>query len=107
MNLPEPISGYFDADKALGGGAPTQVFTPTAVVFDEGRSHVGHEAIAAWWRGAKQKYQHTAVPIEFNERDALAEVRAVVTGRFPGSPATLTFVFGLEGGRISSLKIAP
>lgn len=106
MNLPAPINEYFDADKVPGGDAPTQVFTATAVVSDEGKSHVGHDAIAAWWRGAKQKYRHTAVPIEIKQGDARAEVRAVVTGQFPGSPATLTFVFGLEDGRINSLRIA-
>jgi hypothetical protein len=32
-------------------------------------------------------------------------VRARVSGNFPGSPAMLTFTFGLTGDRISELEI--
>lgn len=105
MNLPAPIIDYFEADKEPDGAAPVHVFTPDAVVTDEGQTHVGREAIAAWWRNTKDKYRHTAVPLDVIERDGVTEVRARVTGQFPSSPATLTFVFGLDGQSIGSLKI--
>lgn len=105
MKLPAPLQTYFDADKAGGDAAPLGAFAPDAVVKDEGRTHVGHHAIAAWWRAAKAQYRHTAEPCEILEEQGLTIVRARVTGRFPGSPALLTFAFLLGDGRIAALKI--
>lgn len=48
VKLPAPIQAYFDADKAAGTAAPSSAFAPHAVVRDEGRTHVGPDAIAAW-----------------------------------------------------------
>lgn len=105
MELPAPIQAYFDADKAAGNAAPTGAFAPDAVVKDEGRTHVGRAAIDAWWRAAKAQYRHTAEPCELLMEQDLTVVRARVTGRFPGSPALLTFAFLLADGQIAGLKI--
>jgi len=105
MNLPKPLQTYFEADKAGGEAAPLGAFSPDAVVTDEGRTHVGHDAIEAWWRAAKAQYQHTAAPCELREEAGLTLVRARVTGRFPGSPAMLTFAFLLANERIAALRI--
>jgi hypothetical protein len=105
MKLPAPVQTYFDADKAAGDAAPIGAFAPDAVVKDEGKTHVGPDAIEAWWRAAKAQYQHTAEPYEILEKRGLTIVRAKVTGRFPGSPALLTFAFQLEDGRIAALGI--
>lgn len=105
MKLPAPVQTYFDADKAAGDAAPIGAFAPDAVVKDEGKTHVGHDAIEAWWRAAKAQYRHTAEPCEILEERGLTIVRARVTGRFPGSPALLTFAFQLGDGRIAALEI--
>ncbi len=105
MKLPAPVQAYFDADRAAAETAPTSAFAPDAVVKDEGRTHAGHDAIEAWWRAAKAQYQHTAEPREILEERGLTIVRARVTGRFPGSPALLSFAFRLAHGRIASLEI--
>lgn len=105
MTLPAPVQTYFDADDAAGAAAPIGAFAPDAVVKDEGRTHVGHAAIEAWWRAAKAQYQHRAEPCGILEERGLTIVRARVTGRFPGSPALLTFAFQLENGRIAALEI--
>jgi hypothetical protein len=104
MNLPAHVQTYFDAD-AGDGAAPIGAFTPNAVVKDEGNTHAGHTAIAAWWRAAKAQYQHTAEPCEVTEAHDLTIVRAKVAGKFPGSPALLTFTFLLDDGRIAALEI--
>ncbi len=36
-----------------------------------------------------------------------ANLLAKVTGQFPGSPATMTFAFRIEGNRITGLEINP
>lgn len=105
MILPAPIRAFFDADADSTGAAPLGAFAPQAVVRDEGRTHVGHDAIAAWWRAAKAEYRHTAEPLEATEDHGRAFVRARVTGDFPGSPADLTFAFRVEDGLITGLEI--
>ena len=88
MNLPSPIRTYFDADESNDGEALIHAFAPDAVVNDEGQSYAGRQAIGAWWREAKAKYQHVIEPLEMDEMDDVTKVRAKVTGQFPGSPAT-------------------
>jgi len=105
MHLPFPIQTYFDADKGGDSDALIHVFTPDAVVMDEGRSHAGHRAINAWWRDVKTRYRHVIEPLEVARSGDFAKVRAKVTGQFPGSPAMLTFAFRLKGDRIAGLEI--
>jgi ketosteroid isomerase-like protein len=105
MNLPTSIQTYLDADERNDCEALLHAFAPDAVVSDEGQSHAGHHAIAAWWREVKAKYQHVIEPLEVDEKDDVTRVRATVTGRFPGSPVTRTFAFRLDGNRITALDI--
>ncbi len=106
MKLPAPIKVFFDAEKGTGDTAPVRAFAPDAVVKDEGKTHVGHDAIEAWWRAAKAQYRHRAEPREILEERGLTIVRAKVTGQFPSSPALLTFAFRLNDGRIAALEIS-
>jgi SnoaL-like domain len=101
MKLHSTIRAYFDAD----GASPLAAFAPDAVVADEGHRHTGHAAIDAWWRDAAAKYQAVAEPLEVNTKGDVHEVRAKVTGRFPGSPITLTFAFRMKDDRIAALEI--
>lgn len=101
MNLHPSIQAYFEADQSL----PLEAFSPDAVVEDEGHRHVGHASIEAWFLDYREKYQAVAQPLETTARDAAHDVRAKVTGQFPGSPITLTFSFQLESDRIAALKI--
>jgi hypothetical protein len=101
MKLNSSIRAYFDAH----GAPPLHAFTDDAVVADEGHRHVGHAAIDAWWRDVTAKYQAVAEPLEVNTKNDVHEVRAKVTGEFPGSPITLTFAFRMKGDRIAALEI--
>lgn len=105
MKMPAPVQAYFDADRSADGACPAGAFAPDAVVRDEGRSHTGREAIVAWWRAAKAEYRHRSEPCEILEEGATTTILARVTGRFPGSPALLTFAFRLDDGRIGALEI--
>ena len=105
MNLPSSIQTYFDADKSHNGEGLIHAFAPDAVVNDEGQSYVGHQAIDAWWREVKAKYEHVIEPLEISEKDDITRVRARVTGQFPGSPVTRTFAFRLKGEQIMGLDI--
>ena len=105
MKLPPAIRAYLDADKDVGGPAPIGAFAIDAIVKDEGKTHVGRKAIAAWWRAAKAQYQHTAHPREFSETDGRITILAEVSGKFPGSPAMLSFMFTLKDKEIAALEI--
>jgi hypothetical protein len=105
MTLPPPIRTFFTAEAPQGGASLAAAFAPDAVVHDEGATHRGPEAIRAWWLAAKAKYRHRAEPLELTEAGGAKVVRARVSGDFPGSPAVLTFTFGLAGDRIRDLRI--
>jgi ketosteroid isomerase-like protein len=105
MKLPSPIQAYFDADRSGNGDALIRAFAPDAVVEDEGQTHAGRPAIAAWWRATKEKYQTVVEPLETREKGDVSTVAARVTGRFPGSPAILSFAFRLSGEQIKTLEI--
>ncbi|WP_108659905.1 nuclear transport factor 2 family protein [Acuticoccus kandeliae] len=96
MNLPAPIRAYFDADGKPDGTPPISAFAQDAVVEDENHTYRGREAIDAWWRKAKAENQHVAEPITIDDKGEVTEVRAKVSGIFPGSPAELTFAFRLS-----------
>ena len=82
-------------------------FAPDAAVRDEGRDIIGTDAIHAWVRETDAKYRIAAEPLECSIDGKRTVVLVKVTGTFPGSPANLTFRFGLSGdGRISSLEVS-
>jgi hypothetical protein len=105
LNLPLSIQAYFVADGRSDGDALVRAFAPDAVVKDEGHSYAGRQAIDAWWRDVKARYQHVVEPFEMAREDDVMKVRTRVTGQFPGSPVTRTFAFRLEGERIAGLDI--
>jgi hypothetical protein len=106
LSLPEPIAAYFEADMR-NGEVVARCFTKEAVVKDEGRTHTGQAAIAAWKRDASTKYTYTSKPIGLEETAGGYVVTSRVTGNFPGSPVDLRFAFRLERGKIAYLEIAP
>lgn len=105
MTLPTPIQTYFTARAPQDGAMFVAAFAPDAVVQDEGAIHRGPAEIEAWWKAAKAKYRHRAEPLDMVETGDKLLVRARISGDFPGSPAVLTFAFGLTGDRIQDLRI--
>lgn len=105
MHLASPIHTYFTARAPQDGEALAAAFAPDAIVHDEGHSHHGPQAIRDWWLAAKAKYRHHAEPMDVAEAGGKTVVKANVTGDFPGSPAVLTFTFGVNGDHISDLEI--
>src|SRR5690242_1510921 len=104
MTMPDSITTFFDAER-LGPEALAVAFLEDAVVKDERTRREGLAAIRDWWTAAREKYQHTAMPIEVTGTGDAVSVCAVVTGRFPGSPATLTYTFTLRDQKIAELEI--
>lgn len=105
IQLPELLSRYFDEGDPEASGCTGELFAADATVVDEGRTHRGSGAIAAWKREARAKYRYTAEPLSVWQEGAGTVVRARISGDFPGSPVELDHVFVVSGGRITSLEI--
>jgi hypothetical protein len=98
--LPPPLIDYFAAsDRRAIIGA----FAPDARVRDEGEDHIGTAAIALWLDRVETRYQpHYAIQAAQTSGDQTV-VTFVVSGTFPGSPATLRQQFVITEGKITSL----
>jgi hypothetical protein len=105
MEMPDVVKAYFDAERLADPDALSAVFAADAVVRDEGVRHEGVPAIRSWWLAAKAKYQHVASPIEMAGTGDVISVCAIVTGKFPNSPAALNFLFTLQNRNIVELEI--
>lgn len=105
LSLPPSVLAYFD----FSNGAPTQdiaqVLTPDAVILDEGHTYQGYEAIQAWQRDARQKFDYTVTPVSASRDENRLKVVAKVVGNFPGSPVQLNHSFSLVDEKIQSLEI--
>ena len=103
--LPEPLAAYFAAKNRHDIEGMLAPFAADAIVWDEGQERSGHPAIREWMVETTRKYrvtvEVTGVAVD-NDRTLVA---ALVSGNFPGSPATLHYAFTLEGGSIARLEI--
>jgi phenylpyruvate tautomerase PptA (4-oxalocrotonate tautomerase family) len=106
INLPGPVAAYFAADMK-GGDAVARCFTGEGVVTDEGQTHRGTAAIEAWKDKASLEFTYTVEPFACKVESGLTVVTGHVVGNFPGSPVDLRYAFGLEGGKIASLRVTP
>lgn len=105
-DLPDPLPRYFAAQNALDADLMTACFAPDAVVHDEGGTYIGSEAIRGWKRETIAKYGISIDPLDATRQDDRIVVVARVAGNFPGSPANLTYAFGLSPeGLIRTLDI--
>lgn len=105
MHLPTPIQTYFTANPPQDVPTFAAAFAPDAIVHDEGHIHRGPQEICAWWQASMEKYRHSAEPLTLSEVAGKSVVRARVSGDFPGSPAILTFTFGLADNLITDMRI--
>ncbi|MEK1932193.1 MAG: nuclear transport factor 2 family protein, partial [Pararhizobium sp.] len=92
IDLPTPISAYFEAD-TRDGDAVVQCFTEAAVVKDEGHTYSGHEAIRRWKTDSTTKYTYVVEPFAIATQGDRTLVTSHLTGNFPGSPVDLRYFF--------------
>jgi NAD(P)-dependent dehydrogenase (short-subunit alcohol dehydrogenase family) len=106
VKLPAPVERYFHAANGCEPDAVAACFAPDAQVRDEGREHLGREAIRAWAEDVRRRYIFHAEPRSLEARDGAHTVSAHLTGDFPGAPADLRYRFVLNGEQIARLEIA-
>lgn len=105
LSLPEPISIFFSVSNGADAAVLTQCFSKDAVVTDEGKSYHGQEAIVAWIRGVRSKFDYSVEPTSISLEGDRTTVTSTVTGDFSGSPVRLDYVFKLQHDKIKSLEI--
>ena len=105
LDLPAPLPAYFAAKNAHDIDAMLACFADGAHVRDEGQDYRGSPAIRGWIEETTRKYKVSVAPSEAEQNGGTISVNALVSGDFPGSPATLRFQFKVVGGKISTWSI--
>jgi hypothetical protein len=105
VELPGPVAAYLAADKANDLDLVARCFADDALVHDEDHDYRGLEAIKAWKREATAKYQYVVEPLNVSVNGETVDLRARLTGNFPGSPVEVDYTFTLANDKITLLEI--
>jgi len=101
------VDRYFEADARRDIDAIVALFSDDAVVFDEGKTWSGREAIRAWQHGPASRYRYTTeVSDVVRTGDNCFRATGRIEGNFPGGTAQLKWDFTLAGDLIVRLEIA-
>jgi hypothetical protein len=84
-----------------------KLFATDAVVHDEGRTHVGRDAIRDWADAVAAAVTFTRTITDVALPGNAAIVRTRLEGDFPGSPVDLHHHFSIADSKISALTICP
>jgi hypothetical protein len=103
--LPDPVATYLAAVKAKDAEMFALCFADNARVRDEGRDYRGIDAIRSWKRETETKYQYVIEPLAASVNGKAVNLRARLTGGFPGSPVELDYTFTLVNDKITFLEI--
>ncbi|WP_242689028.1 hypothetical protein [Pedobacter sp. SYSU D00535] len=106
MNLPKVIADLVKAQNDFESVAYANCFSESAVVFDEGKTHIGRKEIEHWIDNANNRYRATMEPISFEEKETESILKAKVSGSFEGSPIVLNYHLEIIEGLIQKLKIS-
>ena len=104
--LPPSLKSYIAAVNKHDVDAMLLAFSKTATVKDEGKTYTGHADIRAWKEETTRKYRVTVEVSEVARTGNIFKIAMLVTGNFPGSPATLHYVFTLDGDLIVGLEVS-
>lgn len=104
-NLPKPLADYFAAKNRHDINAMLAPFSSDATVKDEGETRRGSNAIRDWMDETTRKYRVTVEVGDATVNGDTWRVAGIVSGDFPGSPATLHYHFTLADHRITQLEI--
>jgi hypothetical protein len=102
-SLPKVIADLVLAQNNFDSSAYANCFAETAIVFDEGKTYKGREEIKHWIDKANKNYKTVMKPIAYSANRQ--ELKAEISGSFPGSPLVLNYQFDIRKAAIQSLKI--
>lgn len=106
--VPDVIATYQSAHDARDTDVALATFTADARVVDDGREHVGTDAVRAWLGTEAAQYTFTRTLVDaVPEGDDRWLVVNHLEGDFPGGEVDLRYRFRLVDDRIAELVIAP
>jgi ketosteroid isomerase-like protein len=104
-SVPDAVNRYFAALNGRDREDLLALFSPDAVVVDEGQTWTGASEIRGWVDEVAFKFQYTAEVLGVEdacEGSCVARVR--LEGNFPGGTAELNVRFEVDGGQIRQLE---
>jgi len=105
LTLPKAVANYLAAVEAKDTDMLALCFADDALVHDEGRDYRGLDAIRSWVQETQTKYKYVMKPLNASVSQKTVQLRARLTGNFPGSPVDLDYRFTLANDKITSLEI--
>lgn len=105
MDLPKVLTDLIKAQNEFDAVTYANLFSETAVVFDEGKTHNGRPEIERWIDHSNKNYQSMMKPLAHTKNGTTSILTAECSGTFPGSPITLKFHFDIVDGQIQQLKV--
>jgi len=106
MDLPQVIKELVNAQNNADSTAYANLFTETAQVSDEAKTHKGKAAVKAWVEKTTAEYKTIMKPLTFEGNNEKGTLKTEVSGTFPGSPFVFTYNFEFDGEKIKSLEIS-
>ena len=105
--VPDIVNRYFVALNSNDREGLLALFTPDAVVVDEGQTWRGTSEIRTWCDNVAFKFQYIAEVLGVEtDGDGDYVARTRLEGNFPGGTVDLNVRFDVEGGQIRRLEIA-
>ena len=104
-SVPDAINRYFAALNGRDNDGLLALFTPDAVVVDEGQTWRGSSEIRKWVDDVAFRFQYTVSVLGVDTAsDAEYVARVLLEGNFPGGSVELSVRFEVDGGKIGRLE---
>jgi hypothetical protein len=101
----EIITNYINASNARDIDTLMSLFTPDAVVTDEGETIRGVDAIRVWRSRTMAEYSFTTELLSIAKEGNETVATCRISGTFDGSPIVLRSSFTLVDGKIAAMSI--
>jgi ketosteroid isomerase-like protein len=106
-SVPDAVERYFAALNGRDIEGLLVIFTPDAVVIDEGQTWRGMNEIRIWINDVAFRFEYTAGVLGIEAADDGSYVARVrLEGNFPGGTVELNVRFDVEGSQIRRLENA-
>ena len=107
MSKDDAVTRYVQAKQQGDVEAAVACFALDAVVRDDGREHVGIDAVRAWMEDISSTFDLTYEVVAVEHEGTSTAAQVAVAGNFPGSPITFRYDAEVVEDRIRRLAIAP
>lgn len=106
-SLPDVIDRYFATLNSRDAEDLLALFTPDAVVVDEGETWSGMSEIRTWVDDVAFRFQYNAEVLGVEAADdGIYVARVLLEGNFPGGRVELNARFDVDGNQIRRLENA-